>query len=533
MSTTRTRNKSPRVTQRDRDKRSPIRPLKSPKKKQTQTRTKQPSPVHARNRTRTRSKSPKRSPRRTKSTRSNRLTGGLFKGSGSYGCGFLDPLATTGATRVTAPGKRIGKVMSRRDAETELAAMRPFMALDPKGQWGVYADATPLLVDSANAVESAGSAVELRKCDVKHLQHAIELAAQAQEKPPGQERTDYIEAMKATYELRKKQYAELKDDTNQKAFLEAHPEMKIDDLYDMFQLEYDFASAGDMWDVFNKLAEESFTDYTDVCLRVQAHFVAFSNLTHGLAAYHAGSLVHRDIKPTNIVLASGTHDAPGEYKFIDFGASLPLAEAKTSNYQANPYIYWPLYTIVVFAEIELQQKEEREHRALPPINSDDLLSLQQDEEDKDGGMWFPRWVNNASVYERAMKNLDKFAIGGNVTAVGAVDLGRVAALYADVFALYVPTLAHLYWALTYVRFTEHAAKDATSPAAYEISPPLQDGESPTMFAFASSELGGRVSAALAQLMVDVSCGVLVTASDAAVRFQRVVDMFLPQVPAKP
>jgi hypothetical protein len=482
-------------------KRSPKRsPKQSPKRSQKGQPKKQTKPVCTR--------------RNSKSL----LKGGLFKGKGSYGCGFLDPLATTSATGVKAAGARLGKIMTAKDAEIELVAMRPFIALDPKGQWGVYAsDVAPLHVDLTAAVESAGGKLEFAKCDLYQLESARRIASEAHEKPPGKERQDFVTSEIDKITKTKQQYAELEkavkeskepDESPTKLLLtrasrdffsEHHGDIAFDGVD---QLEFSLASAGDMETVIDALQNDERRPDFSVAL-IQAHLVAFSNLTRGLMVYHVGLLVHRDIKPPNIVLASGTPDAPGEYKFIDFGMSLPLSKAAIDNTQAGTYVYWPMYTNVAFSQVAYKQTHFKDMPILDTVKTKDAI-LAELEKNRFGTHWRPSWTFTESVYNKATNNLDKLVIHGS--------LGAVAALHADMFGLYVMTLSCLYRALTGVRFTVDETLTTLKP----------DSKG---FAFASTALGGRVSTALGQLVLDVSVGVVTTAGAAAGRFQSVLDMF--------
>ena len=477
-----------------------------------------PKPQHARLAPAPAPKSPSRKKRQ--SLGRSYLKGGLFKGAGTFGCGFTNPLATIGATGAKSAGARIGKIMNAVNAETELVAMRPFMALDPTGQWGVYAsDAAPLHVDLATAVESAGGQPELAQCHVESLQSARRIAVGASLKAPGQERQAYINNEIEKITKIKQTFAVLtaawnamdpgpektKKEVDRYIFYQTH---SSDIAYDgMDQLEFNLASAGDMDKAIAALQSDVGRPTFSVVL-IHAHLMAFSNLTRGLAAYHVNSLVHRDIKPLNIVLASGTLDAPGEYKFIDFGESLPLQKAATDKYQAAPYLYWPIYTLDAFLRIA-------------KTNDDDITKIVAAHKQKVEDYkyeWLPQWMNTTETLKKAQKNL--------LSLVKSSSPGAVAAIHADLFALYIPTLAELYWSLTGVRFTHDATEIPMTEAAFEIYPPLDPSP-----AFATSEFGKLVSMALAQLMVDVSWGVVSNAVDAAARFQIILDMFVLPKPA--
>jgi hypothetical protein len=412
--------------------------------------------------------------------------------------------------------------MTAADAETELVAMRPFIALDPKGQWGVYAsDVAPLHVDLSTAVESAGGKSELAKCNLEALESARRIAFEVYEQAPGKARQDFVTSEIDKITRIKEAYAELEravwDSPNgsptqlklKRASSDFFKKHRDDIEYDgMDQLEFSLASAGDMNTVIKTLQNDATRPRFSTAL-VQAHLVAFSNLARGLMVYHVGLLVHRDIKAANIVLASGTPDAPGEYKFIDFGMSLPLSKAKTSESQAKPYVFWPLYTVSVFSKIAYEQdlNEKMPVLALARMNNG-IFEVYKTQ--TYGTSWRPSWIFTESVHTKATVNLDKLAVRSS--------LGAVAAIHADIFGLYVMTLSQLYGALTGVRFT---VDETLTTLKLE-----ENG-----FEFASTALGKRVSMALGQLMLDVSVGGVATAGDAAGRFQSVLDIFTERPPA--
>jgi serine/threonine protein kinase len=367
------------------------------------------------------------------------LRGGTFEGAGSHGCAFKKPLA---AFTMSGEGFRpdphmLGKVMSHPVALDELNAMRPFVLADPARAFGVYADLNLLRVNPRLAAESAGGYYELNRCSfTKPTSFAGLLMKVAAAAPSDAEAVALVDA--------KAKQLQARVDAAQKKVLEHVPlsekwevaqyaldlaQEELDETI-LYQLVSPFAENGDMKQVLERI-QTTGSQVRDAIAQLRA----FHNLTRGLAVYHAASLVHRDIKPANIVLVGAV------YKFIDFGESLPLANAIVSKWQAAPYVYFPVLV-----------------RAKMGAIFDDALFTEQAVL-ASGHKWIPSWLKTnvglRYTYAQAATNTR-----GSMEAV---------VLHTDVYQLAL-TLCYLYWSLTGATFVLDPSNLAAPPTAQRPIP---------------------------------------------------------------
>jgi serine/threonine protein kinase len=431
----------------------------------------------------------------------------------------MPPLATEEGTLLQ---DRLGKVMTLDTATTELAAMLPFMALDSQGEYGVYASASkPLRVDLSSVAKSAGGVSELNKCSLmdNELKQAHLLAVAASSASSPEEARSIIQRARNDMQVAFVKLAELKAAYNKEPSAERRQAIRqffalneaLFEHQDMFQIDFGFASSGDMHTVIRALEgakrERSAFDQSFI----RAHLRAFANLARGLAVYHAGALVHRDIKPPNIVLANGTVMAPQAYKFIDFGESMPLSQARENSWQKAKYPFWPVFTRVIFSKVAQRQSLTKESLASEESLSDISYLIRDQATLKTVGEW---WVPAEAVLKQLFVDVNNHM--GTGARVVDKKLAEAATIHADLYGLFVPTLASLYYALTGVRVS-------IDPDKY-VSTWTEDDKTLSS-PFTSSDFGHRVHAAVAELAFNVSKGVLSTAAEAAAELQRIVSMF--------
>lgn len=391
------------------------------------------------------------------------LEGGKFIGRGSFGCTYSPPLATQGSDVPPDPRSWLGKVMTKKNADEEIARMAFLRKIDPKQRFGLYSvfrKPQKLARSVPAVVTSAGGVKQLAKCtdvsgfegsDVLHRNGASDLR---QILLPKASSGDLTKVMKLVEEARTKTAS---------------------------------AAAADV-------AAASAPNYGRLLLK---HMRAMLVLFDGLVFYHSKGLVHTDIKPSNVVLASGTWRAPLSYKYIDFGLvervflSVKMDESKWGI--GGTPIFIPLASFS-FLEDASPMQLESEARSLAGA----------------GYPWFPQALK---VYSRMMllkDSVDTAVIAyadersrsrdGSTSSLSSsssssagsgsgsgteskTKLNANEALYvafkkyADVFALTL-TFVGMYAAIAHVVFGDKA--DIRSTGAYERQPHLATsaGEDP-------------------------------------------------------
>lgn len=197
------------------------------------------------------------------------LSGGVFVGRGGFGCTLSPPLVTVGEEDPVAASEsdRLGKVMLKGAAEQEYAIHRRMKTLDPRNQFGVYADTPPERVRRDVALRSAGGAEEIDKCPLLKAWIAAEPAAAP----------------------------ELYQITMSKAL-------------------------GDL-DVL-----QAYVHRPAVYANLVRHMNMLSNLYEGVRRMHEAGMCHLDIKVENVVVFGQSTDVPTNYKFIDFGLARTFDE---------------------------------------------------------------------------------------------------------------------------------------------------------------------------------------------------------------
>ena len=222
-----------------------------------------------------------------------RLRGGVFVGAGASACIFQPPLAREGdssdeggdAPAPPAPPASadvVGRVATRATLHKTVQKSALFAAVDPAGEFGLYAlgPARALRLDRAG--RSAGSQAELERCvKVMELRSTVDAAVALADTPL--------------------------------------PSAKVVSK-DAAEVLFARATGGDLGAALEAAERDARSSAPERLARLQAYVAAFANLVRGLATFTgpAGLLVMGDIKPPNIVIASGTRDAPRVLKFIDF-----------------------------------------------------------------------------------------------------------------------------------------------------------------------------------------------------------------------
>ncbi len=227
------------------------------------------------------------------------IRGGKYVHSGSYGCTFAQPLAYYAAPeehKKEPPGSdspKIGKVMTRENANEEYAYAKRMLDIDPGQLYGIYPDMPPVRVVPETAAASAGGEGELAKCTLAALQPSLH-------SPPGAVIPEGEEA----YQLVMQQ------------------------------------ALGDVTRVLGALHGKH------TLTQVGVHMHALRNLYAGLDHMHAHRMCHLDIKPENVVVVGPSKEAPTAYKFIDFGLASSMSELVLDGARtALDYVY-PAYPLV-------------------------------------------------------------------------------------------------------------------------------------------------------------------------------------------
>lgn len=330
------------------------------------------------------------------------LGGGNFVGAGSFGCVYQPPLPDRGA-EIPLDRALIGKVLPAPLAEQSVRQMRLVAAIDPSGRFGFYArSGRSFEIDADAGLEAAGGEPEVRRCNVQDMQ-------------------GFVRGLQMPGAMATHAYRELVFDAATDGTLEA------------------------------ALAHEAaFSDAAGPSLdRLRAALGALQNCFQGLAHYHALGVVHRDVKPDNIML---TRDKGGLVvaKFIDFDFAVRISDAQSALTLGSPYT--PLLTFAV------SSASAKMLLADTVKNFAELFAAQL------RSPWVPAWlVGKSGVFNtasRAGRNVSAFIKATKIPLHGA------SALYKDTYALAGLTLAELYYAHTCVRFvaTDAAAAATSAPA---------------------------------------------------------------------
>lgn len=443
-----------------------------------------------------------------------RLGGGKYIAQGTHGCSFLPPLAlqdvASASALAPAPASvgNMGKIMDAYAATAELKAMQPFIAIDREGVYGVYATSLDLKrVDLSLAIETAQGAHELARCTLTHATKSLGKAARiATEAHATTNRADADAVVRAYDEAHRA--AKMRSDEEIAVFNALPPPATQAELmrrklqraeviknqdnardFFMYQIETKFFAGGDMNAVLAKLWDRFSTPSDNVDNDAFKCMYAFANLAQGLAVYHGAGLVHRDIKPANIVISD---DKDGTaFKFIDFGSALTRQDAAIDKYQESRYSCWPLITTLVFNERTMGRQFTVSELRTEFVNRALLCAPFQ---------WLPAWEKTTATISQMHDALRPIITTDN------------AALYADVYSLFVTTLPVLYFAATGVTFCSNRHGGATWKQTQTLA-------SPSVF----TDRGAHVHELVAQLIHDVCCGRVISAQVARDRFQVVLD----------
>jgi serine/threonine protein kinase len=344
------------------------------------------------------------------------VTGGKFIGKGSFGCTFAPALATRNEVPPN-PRLWLGKVMPRVSATDEVKHMAALRKIDPKQRFGlysVYRKPEKLSRDVMAVVKSAGGVAELAKCATDDFEGK--------------------DMLKDTEDLRqillpKAVAGDMK--VVMSAVLDARERVR------------DASAAASTPPLDRDVAAAGLKNYGVLLLK---HLRAFRVLLAGLVLYHSKDLVHADIKPANVVLASGTWRAPLAYKFIDFGLVESVVreaqENEASWYVAGTQAYMPL-VMTKLTNFTTQKAVE---------NHADLLHFL-------AVNWFPRALKDKrSILELASiadKKVDHRVKKQQQTSKLTSRQDKYIALrkYGDVFALTL-TFSYMYSAVGLMSFED-------------------------------------------------------------------------------
>jgi ankyrin repeat protein len=381
------------------------------------------------------------------------LHGGKYVGSGSFGCTFSKPLAYHTEEGVESPpDSKLGKVMSRQDAEEEFAIARKLLDIDPDRVYGIYPDMPPVKVATQSAVQSAGGEEELLKCRNKAVRQGILglPPAASHHSPSGSEGGG-------------------------------------DDDGEAYQLIMTRA----LGDLVKVLLEAGGRGPPSLSI-LNAHMRALRNLYAGLEHMHANRVCHLDIKPANVVAVGAAVEAPEAYKFIDFGLSASFQDIMTPGVsEVLGYVYpsYPLIANIWWVSVQAAGGEEAQPPA--PVYDPDpfhprrrvvlhkfIEKMRAEYERYD---WEPDFMQFSAIYT------DNAAMHATYGRHEGAEARLMVARATDVYGLAKVT-AYVYEQLTGVRFAEQR----TGPEAVTFK--TRDGwEELKLLSLVSTALGALLS----------------------------------------
>ena len=104
-------------------------------------------------------------------------------------------------------------------------------------------------------------------------------------------------------------------------------------------------------------------------LSIEQIFNGFIDLIRGLKIMNNNGIVHRDIKPPNIVFSNNT------FKFIDFGLAYKVDKSKFDSIQRTGYRYWPIDYRLLYELERLRTGKQTVLSNISEINNDSITRL--------------------------------------------------------------------------------------------------------------------------------------------------------------
>jgi len=295
-----------------------------------------------------------------------------FLGQGTYGCVLSPPLHSPPFSKTktnkatTASREWIGKLTSKQFADEEFAHFELVRHADPSGLYGIYAARAPQRVDLASLDETTRA--NLAKCTVSDivcaLQHFPRTTVSNVSNVSKSSSSSSLPKSFLTIssQISQKICQKSSPKSSPKSLPKSSPkvkketkETKKEETVELFETVLPRAMEGDMNAIIRALFAQNKRTLSskDVITQTKQHLRACMRLVDGLRVYHEAGVVHRDIKPDNIVLADGTRDTPNAYKFIDFGASVLVSEIKAKDeWLEAPFVFRSLAATEVFTSRE-------------------------------------------------------------------------------------------------------------------------------------------------------------------------------------